>query len=174
MKSFIKKYRYFWIPETKLDEIAVLSKENFNLGSHVKMNVTIEFYVASDPWNKSFKISCGGLTWPDLDLDPSFARALCLYLTFIIPSEALWRSLDSKLSLVFPRHMIRRKGSALTFELTLTRELTFPRKLWDRLSISGDCSNALMVLFGCLLGAANFVWTLLSANEVVVVVVMQI
>ena len=53
---------HFWNPETKLDEISMFRKENDfqnltfliwtlpDLGSNVKMSVTIEFYLPNESW----------------------------------------------------------------------------------------------------------------------------
>ena len=47
------------------------------------------------------------------------------YGTLVVTSVALWQSLGSQLSLVWSWRPIRRKESALSFDPTLTRHLTF-------------------------------------------------
>ena len=73
----------------------------------------------------SWCISYGDLIWTDLFLDLCLVLAPFLYDIFFISSVTLWHSLGSKFSLVWSRQPIRRKESALAFDLTLPRQLTF-------------------------------------------------
>ena len=66
--------------------------------------------------------------WDDIDLELYLALVSYLHGIFNIPSVAFWQSLGLQLSLVWSRHLIRRKESALTFDTTLTRHLTLSRK----------------------------------------------
>ena len=104
-----------------------------DLRSNVKMSVTIEFYVWNDPKNMCHTTLViflyGDLIWPDLDLDLRSASISYLHGIFVIPSVAFSQSLRLRLSLVWFRQPIRRKESALTFDLTLTQHLTLLKKI---------------------------------------------
>ena len=67
----------------------------------------------------------GDLIWPDLDLDLCLASISYLHDIFVIPSAAFSQSLRLQLSLVWFRQPIRRKESALTFDLWPDLDPTF-------------------------------------------------
>ena len=120
---YLFKRKFWFLPfELFWPEVDLTGGQMWRVSPSNSMSQMTQKHVSHDT---HALFSYGDLIWPDLDL----YLALVTYLRdiFVIPSVAFSQILPLQLSLASPRQPIRRKESALTFDLTLTQHLTLLR-----------------------------------------------